>query len=71
MSVGEFCHVSPGAVLLGNVKVGNNTHIGACSVVRQGTKIDEDVLVGQGSNVVSDIESGVTAFGNPCRVVIR
>lgn len=70
-SVGEFCHVSPGAVLLGNVKVGNNTHIGAGSVVRQGTKIDEDVLVGQGSNVVSDIESGVTAFGNPCRVVIR
>lgn len=69
--VDNFAHISPGTVLCGQVRVGEDSHVGAGSVVRQQISIGKKVLIGAGSVVVSDLENGVTAFGNPCRVVKR
>lgn len=69
--VGDFCHVSPGSIILGGVHVGENTHVGSGSVVKQGVQIGSDTMIGQLSNVLSDISSGVTAYGNPCKVVTK
>lgn len=44
---GDFVHVAPGAVLLGNVSVGEGSFIGARSVVKQGAKIGKIVLLVQ------------------------
>ena len=49
--------------------VGNDSHVGAGSVVRQQINIGNDVLIGAGSVVVKDIPDNVKAFGNPCKVV--
>ena len=68
-SVGDFTHISPGSILCGQVTVGNDTHIGAGSVVRQEIRIGVCSLIGAGSVVVKDIPKGVTAYGNPCKVV--
>ena len=49
--------------------VGEQTHIGAGTIVRQQIQIGSDTLIGAGSIVVSDIPERVKAFGNPCKVV--
>ena len=37
--IGAFAHVSPRTILCGQVNVGDDTHVGAGSVVRQGIRI--------------------------------
>lgn len=69
--VGEFSHISPGGVLCGQVTVGSDSHVGAGAVVRQQTVIGSRSIVGAGSVVVKDIPENVTAYGNPCKVIIR
>ena len=67
--IGAFAHVSPGAILCGNTVIGCDSHIGAGSVVRQGITVGEQSLIGAGSVVVKNVPHGVTAYGNPCKVV--
>ena len=45
--IGDFSHIAPGAVLCGNVIVGKGTFIGANSVIRQGIKIGNNVIMAQ------------------------
>ena len=67
--IGDFSHVSPGAVLCGMVQVGHDSHIGAGSVVRQEITVGDHTVIGLGSVVVHSIPGDVTAYGNPCKVV--
>ncbi|SHL49854.1 sugar O-acyltransferase, sialic acid O-acetyltransferase NeuD family [Anaerocolumna jejuensis DSM 15929] len=67
--IDKFVHVAPGAVLCGNVYVGENTHIGARSVVKQMVNIGNDTMIGMGSVVLKNIGNGITAYGNPCKEV--
>lgn len=69
--VGDFSHVSSGAVLCGQVRIGHDTHVGAGSVIRQQISVGNNVLIGLGSVVVKDIPDGQTAYGNPCRVAVK
>ena len=63
-----FCHVAPGTVLSGAVKVGEDTLIGAGSVAIPGVRIGAGCTVGAGSVVISDIADGATAMGVPAKV---
>ncbi|WP_341863270.1 acetyltransferase [Gymnodinialimonas sp. 57CJ19] len=65
--VGDFAHVSPGARLAGNVRIGKRSWIGIGAVVREGICIGDDVVIGAGSVVVEDIESGARVCGVPAR----
>ncbi len=65
--VESFAHIGPGAILCGNVTVGENSFIGAGSVVRQGIKIGRNVTVGAGSVVVKDIADNMTVMGCPAK----
>lgn len=69
VEVSDFVHVAPHATLAGGVSVGEGTWIGAGSVVKQGIHIGKNCMIGAGSVVVKDIPDGVTAYGNPCRVM--
>lgn len=62
-------HVAPGATLCGCVRVGENTLIGAGSVVLPRIRIGSNVVVGAGSVVTRDIPDSVVAFGNPAKIV--
>lgn len=51
------------------VIIGNESHIGANSVVVAGVRIGDRVQVGAGSVVTKDIPSFSVAVGNPARVI--
>ena len=65
--VEDFAHIAPGAVLCGNVTVGENTFIGARAVVKQGVTIGKNVIIGAGSVVVNNIPNNVTVMGCPAK----
>jgi sugar O-acyltransferase (sialic acid O-acetyltransferase NeuD family) len=62
-------HVAPGATLCGCVCVGENTLIGAGSVVLPRIRIGSNVVIGAGSVVTRDIPDSVMAFGNPAKII--
>ena len=53
------------------IVIGQESHIGANSVVVAGVHIGERVQVGAGSVVTKDIPSYCVAVGNPARVIKR
>lgn len=67
--VGAFAHIAPGAVLCGNVTIGENTFVGANSVVKQGINIGKNVIIGAGSVVIDDIEDNSCLVGNPGKII--
>jgi acetyltransferase-like isoleucine patch superfamily enzyme len=49
------------------VKIGNDVWIGGNVCILPGVTIGDNVVIGAGSVVTSDIPSGVVAAGNPCK----
>lgn len=65
--VGAFAHIGPGAVLCGNVKVGEGSFVGAGAVVRQNISIGKNVIIGAGSVVVKDVDDNECVVGIPSK----
>lgn len=65
----DCVHIAPGAVLAGNVEIGERTFVGANAVIKQGVKIGKDVIVGAGSVVLKDIPDNTKVAGNPSRKI--
>ncbi|HRE64990.1 MAG TPA: acetyltransferase [Ferruginibacter sp.] len=63
----DFAHIAPGAVLCGNVHVGENSFIGAGSVVREGIQIGKNCMVGAGAVIVKNVPDNSIVYGNPAR----
>jgi sugar O-acyltransferase (sialic acid O-acetyltransferase NeuD family) len=63
----EFCHIAPGSVLSGNVKVGKGATIGAGAVVIPGVSIGEGATLGAGGVAITDIPANATAIGVPAK----
>lgn len=58
--IGDYFSAMPGAIVSGNVKVGNRCYIGTNSSIIEKIKVCDDVIVGANGVVVKDItESGV------------
>jgi maltose O-acetyltransferase len=53
------------------ITVGARVWLGSGVIVLPGVEIGAEVIVGAGSVVTSPLEPGVTAAGNPCRVISR
>jgi maltose O-acetyltransferase len=51
------------------ITIGARSWLGGGVIVLPGIEIGSDVIVGAGSVVTRPIPSGVTAVGNPCRVI--
>jgi sugar O-acyltransferase (sialic acid O-acetyltransferase NeuD family) len=65
----DAVHIAPGAVLAGNVNVGERSFVGANAVIKQGVTIGNDVIIGAGSVIISDIPDGKKVVGNPGRII--
>jgi sugar O-acyltransferase (sialic acid O-acetyltransferase NeuD family) len=65
--ISDFVHIAPGAILCGNVQVGEGSFIGAGTTIIPGVKIGKWSVIGAGSVVVKDIPDSVIAYGNPCK----
>lgn len=68
-TIGDFSHISVGAILCGDVKVGDHSFIGANATVIQGLCIGRCAIVGAGSVVLNDISPEETVIGIPGRHV--
>ncbi len=69
--LGIGVHVSPGAHLGGGVSVGDASWVGLGASVRHQICIGQNVMVGAGAVVVSDVPDGLTVVGNPARGVVN
>ena len=67
--LGKGVHLSPGVNLGGHVKIGGRSWVGIGSTIIQCIEIGEDVIIGAGSAVVSNIPDSCVAVGIPCKVV--
>jgi serine acetyltransferase len=67
MRLGKSCTVTAGTIFGGWVEVGDHSRVVGSSV-RDSVRIGRDVLVGWGSNVVSDVPDGAKLKGNPARI---
>lgn len=65
--VGEFAHIGPGAVLCGNVNIGNGTFVGANAVIKQGIRVGTNAIIGAGAVVIKDVPDNVTVIGVPAK----
>lgn len=67
--INDYVHIAPGAILCGNVTVGEGSFIGAGAVVKQGVTIGKNVIVGAGTVVIKDIADNTKVIGNPQRII--
>ncbi|HEA54246.1 hypothetical protein LCGC14_0461260 [marine sediment metagenome] len=63
--LGCACHISPGAILAGGVRLGNSVWVGANASLRQLVCVGDNSIIGMGAVVLQDIAAGSTMIGNP------
>ncbi|SHN01816.1 sugar O-acyltransferase, sialic acid O-acetyltransferase NeuD family [Cyclobacterium lianum] len=63
----NFVHIAPGAVLCGNVKIGNESLIGSNSVITENKSVVGGALIGAGTVVTKNVMENGIWFGNPVR----
>ena len=68
-SIGKGCWFGQTVVLSGSVVVKNHTFIGAGSTVSNDVRIGSDVVIGLASSVSRNIDNGVSAIGNPLKIL--
>lgn len=65
--LGDYCSLMPGAVISGNCRLGNRTYLGTNAAVRERTSVTDDVTIGMGAAVVSDIVNPGVYVGVPAK----
>jgi len=68
-TVGDFCHIAPGATLAGEVTVGARAFVGAGATIIQGLSIGADAIIGAGAVVTKDVLPGDKVAGVPARKI--
>jgi sugar O-acyltransferase (sialic acid O-acetyltransferase NeuD family) len=68
-TIGNFVHIAPSVTLCGHVNVGENTLIGAGSIVVPKIVIGKNCLIAAGSVITSNIPDGAVVRGNPGRII--
>lgn len=66
-TLGDHCHIAPGAVLCGTVAIGEDTHIGAGAVVIQGVTIGKGCLIGAGAVIRRYVPDGMIVYSESRR----
>ena len=70
--IGDFSTICAGAVLAGEVNVGEDVFIGAnATVIHGGLTIGRGAVIGAGAVVVEDVSAGATVAGVPARELVR
>jgi sugar O-acyltransferase (sialic acid O-acetyltransferase NeuD family) len=68
-TVDDYCCIGSNVSISGAVSIGSECYIGSGVKVREDVSIGSRSLIGLGSNVISGIEEGVVAIGNPAKAM--
>lgn len=68
--IGDFCTISPGVHISGNVQLENRVFIGTGANILERLNICDDAVIGAGSTVVKKIEKSGTYVGVPAKLLI-
>jgi sugar O-acyltransferase (sialic acid O-acetyltransferase NeuD family) len=66
---GDYFTTAPGAMIMGDCRIGDRVYFGARSTCKQKVKICDDVTIGMGAVVVKDITKPGTYIGCPAKRV--
>lgn len=69
VEVGAFSHIAPHATLGGRSRVGKRVFIGAGAVLLPAVSVADDIIVGAGSVVLSNLTHAGTYAGSPARKI--
>jgi sugar O-acyltransferase (sialic acid O-acetyltransferase NeuD family) len=67
--VEDYCTLAPGALIAGNVHLGQGCDIGIGAATVQGVSLGEGVVIGGQAMVVRDVPADSTAVGVPATVI--
>ena len=67
--ISDYVHISPGAILCGDVFIGKETWIGAGAVIKNGVSICANAIIGAGAVVVKDINIKGKYIGVPAKII--
>ena len=71
VQLGDFCEVAPGAIILGESKVGDGSFIGAGAVINPGIIIGQNAVIASGAVVIDDVPDNVMVAGVPAKIKSR
>lgn len=69
--IGDYFSAMPGAIVSGNVKIGECVYFGTNSSVREKITICDNVTVGMNAAVVKDINESGIYIGTPAKKIIN
>ena len=67
--IGDYFSAMPGAIVSGNVTIGNNVYMGTNSSVKEKINITDNVIIGLNSGVIKDITQEGTYVGTPVKKI--
>lgn len=71
VSVGSGGLIAQSVVIAGSVEIGRNARLWGNSSIREGIRLADDVIVGMGSVVISDLVDSGVYVGNPAKILMR
>lgn len=67
--IGDYFSAMPGAIVSGNVTIGNNVYMGTNSSVKEKINMTDNVIIGLNSGVIKDITQEGTYVGTPVKKI--
>lgn len=67
--IGRGSHIAPQCALAGNVRVGAYSFLGVGTKVMPNVQIGEEVVVGAGGVIISNLPSSIKAVGIPAKII--
>jgi len=68
-TIGDYFSAMPGAIVSGNVTIGNNVYMGTNSTIKEKINVTDNVTIGLNSGIIKDINQEGIYVGTPSKKI--
>mgnify|MGYP003654830529 FL=1 len=68
-TIGDYFSAMPGAIVSGNVTIGNNVYMGTNSTIKEKINVTDNVTIGLNSGIIKDINQEGIYVGTPAKKI--